>query len=147
VGKIQRWVIRTKKGIGGAQLHSHYRMFLGVTSASGVHGFCGQFPSEDEALKQLPSFLRILNGERDSTKNKICAVSPKTNKAVVGMEELDLHLSSTRALAKTKGLTKRKKQITQELRNKVHGFSGNDDLIEDVAKCVVQVRLPKCIVM
>ena len=65
VGKIQRWVIRTKKRIGGAQLHSHYRMFLGVPSAFGVHGFCGHFPSEDEALKQLPIFLRILNGKRD----------------------------------------------------------------------------------
>jgi hypothetical protein len=116
-------VIRTKKRIGGTQLHSHYRMFLSVPSASGVHGFCGQFSSEDEAI------------ERDSPKNKICVVSsPNTNKAVVGMKELDRHLSSTRTLAKTKGLIKRKKQIRQELRNKVHGLSGNDDLVEDVAK-------------
>ncbi len=106
-------------------------MFLGVPSASGVHGFCGQFSSEDEALEQLPLFLRILNGERDYPKNKICAVSsPNANKAVVGMEELDRHLSSTRTLAKTKGLIKRKKQIRQELRNKVHGLSGNDHLID-----------------
>ncbi len=124
----QRWIIRKKKRYGGVKLHSHYAMFCGKPGARiFANSFDGVFPSREEAMAAMPSFIRLFNCGREPSARKLsydCTSLPdKTvldvlpNKTVLGVQELDRELTLKRNVAKKIGLIQRRKKLQTAFRD------------------------------
>ena len=147
----QRWIIRTKKRYGGVQLHSHYAMFCGKPGARiFANSFDGVFPSREEAMAAMPSFIRLLNCGREPSSRRLnyddCTCLPgKTvldvlpNKTVLGVQELDRELTLQRNVAKKIGLIQRRKKLQTAFREPLR-YTIPDSLADNLVESLKAER-------
>ncbi len=87
-------------------------MYNNKPGARFIEGFSGYFDSKEEAISEMPSFVRLLNGERDlQMQDKQNVVSPSEGKRLLGIEELDCIMSQNRRTAKEKGLQQKREEF------------------------------------
>ena len=110
--KEERWYVRSKAGVGPKEKRRH--LFSYAPEFRNTPSYTGYFKSRDEAARFIPTFTRMVNGDRPQLP-RAAAAKVVTDTAPT-MPELDVLLKNSRRDAKQMGIAKRRQELYALLR-------------------------------